>query len=63
MQARFATGGGSLEIEAGMAERQTLPLLPGEVQLAEDEILHAEEDIVHEHLGEHRGDADRGGDR
>jgi hypothetical protein len=30
--ARFSTSGGALDAEAGMAERQTLPLLPGEIQ-------------------------------
>lgn len=45
VQARFATGGGSLEIEAGMAERQALPLMPGEVQRAEDETEDRDEEI------------------
>jgi hypothetical protein len=43
--ARFSTGGGPLDTEAGMAERQALPLLPGEIQPGEEEAAESAAEI------------------
>jgi len=45
VQARFSTGVGALDTQVGMAERQALPLLPGEVETATDEWSDSDAEI------------------
>lgn len=52
VQARFATGGGAHAAGTGMAERQVLPLLPGDVQRATDEEADEEIDRLRQRVEE-----------